>query len=157
MISAGNIAPEFELESIGGERYALGDRLTLGIFFKTSCPTCQYAWPFYERLYQAYKGAGLDVWGISQHDLERTRQFAANYRASFPHLIDEGFKVSLRYNPEFVPTGFLISEKREVLDMFVSWSRADLERVSRAIATRLHVLPEEIISANEEVIPFKPG
>jgi peroxiredoxin len=157
MLSTGDRAPNFLLKSVNGESYSLDDKLTLAIFFKTTCPTCQYAWPFYERLYKAYKGGGLQVWGISQHDREKTRQYATKYDATFPHLVDEDWKISRLYDPEFVPTGFLIGEGKEIVETFVSWNRAELNRLSRAIASRLHVPSQEIIHPDENVIVFKPG
>lgn len=157
MLVTGDKAPKFDLNSVDGKRFSLGDRLTLAIFFKTNCPTCQYAWPFYERLYQAYKDVGLDVWGISQHDRDKTRQFAQTYEADFPHLIDEGFQASLRYNPEFVPTGFLINTEGQIVKTLVSWNRAELEQLSVEIASRLNTKPKEIIKAGENVIVYKPG
>lgn len=157
MLAAGDQAPKLDLKSVDGERFTLGDRLTFAVFFKTTCPTCQYAWPFYERLYEAYKDVGLDVWGISQHDRDKTRQFAKTYEADFPHLIDEGFQASLRYNPEFVPTGFLISKEGEIIKTVVSWNREELDQLSSEIASRLKTKPKVLIEAGEKVVPFKPG
>jgi peroxiredoxin len=156
-LAPGDRAPNFLLTATNGERYSLDDKLTLAIFFKTSCPTCQYAWPFYQRLYQAYKKAGLEVWGISQHDREKTRQYAVKYEATFPHLVDEDWRVSREYDPEFVPTGFLIGGDKKILEVLVSWNRADLDRLSRVIASRLRVTSQEMIKPDENVVVFKPG
>jgi peroxiredoxin len=155
--SIGSRAPEFELRSVEGESHSLNGQLTLAIFFKTTCPTCQYAWPFYERLYSAYRDAGLEVWGISQHDKERTRQYAIDFGATFPHLVDQDWKVSRQYDPEFVPTGFLIDKDKRIVDSFVSWNSADLSRLSRAIAGLLQVPAREMFKPDEDVIVFKPG
>lgn len=157
MLATGDLAPDFSLTAANGERYSLDDRLTLAIFFKTTCPTCQYAWPFYERLYKAYGPSGLEVRGISQHDREKTRTYADNFNATFPHLIDEGWKVSRRYDPEFVPTGFLIGSNKRIIATIVSWNRDELNRLSRDIASQLNVKPREIFKAGEDVIVFKPG
>jgi peroxiredoxin len=157
MLSIGDRAPDFELTAVNGERYSLDDKLTLAIFFKTSCPTCQYAWPFYERLYKELGGAGLLVWGISQHDREKTRQYANKYGTTFPHLIDEGWKVSRQYDPVFVPTGYLIDSNKRIVETFTSWNRDELNKLSRGIASRLQVQPRDIIEPGEEVVVFKPG
>jgi peroxiredoxin len=57
----GTKAPEFELKSLDGRKVVLSDALARGAvvlaFFKVSCPTCQYALPFLERLHKAYSGA----------------------------------------------------------------------------------------------------
>jgi peroxiredoxin len=157
MLGVGDKAPDFSLIATNGERYSLDDKLTLVIFFKTSCPTCQYAWPFYERVHKAYEWAGLEVLGISQHDEKKTREYAAHYGASFPHLIDEAWHVSRKYDPQFVPTGFLIGRDKEILEILISWNRTEMDRLSQIIASRLQVTAREIIRREEDVVVFKPG
>lgn len=157
MLSIGSPAPALELEGINGEHYSSRDKLTLAIFFKTSCPTCQYAWPFYERLFRAYGINGLQVFGVSQHDREKTRQFASTYQASFPHLVDDGLRASGKYNPEFVPTGYLIDKKGKIIESFVSWKRSDFDHLSQTIAKTLKLSPPELIKSDEDVVQFKPG
>jgi peroxiredoxin len=57
-LTTGAEAPEFELKTLDGKRVSLGEELSRGAvvlaFFKVSCPTCQYAFPFLERLHRAY-------------------------------------------------------------------------------------------------------
>jgi peroxiredoxin len=57
-LTTGAKAPEFELKTLDGKRVSLGKELSRGAlvlaFFKVSCPTCQYAFPFLERLHRAY-------------------------------------------------------------------------------------------------------
>ncbi len=157
MLTVGERAPEFELKALDGKRYALNDRLTLIIFFKTNCPTCQYAWPFYERLETAYKQAGLQVWGISQHNKDKTRQFATEYHANFPLLIDADLKASRQYGPDFVPTGFLVDARRTILATFASWNKEQFIELAQQIAIHLQVAPQPLIAPTENVIAFKPG
>jgi peroxiredoxin len=60
-LTTGTKAPEFELKGLDGKGFSLNDELALGpvvlAFFKVSCPTCQYALPFFERLHKAYSAA----------------------------------------------------------------------------------------------------
>jgi peroxiredoxin len=57
-LAVGARAPDFELKTLDGKRGWLGEELSRGpvvlAFFKVSCPTCQYAFPFLERLHKAY-------------------------------------------------------------------------------------------------------
>ncbi len=156
-LNVGATAPTFALDALDGSRYTLDHRLTLAIFFKTTCPTCQYAWPYYERLHRAYEGAGLQVLGISQHDPEKTRRYATQYGATFPHLIDTRLDVARQYDPEFVPTSFLIDSDRRILEALASWNSARLNQLSSQIATLLQVPPQEIVRPADNAIPFKPG
>src|ERR1035438_6032440 len=72
-------APEFDLKTLDGKRFSLNDELARGpvvlVFFKISCPTCQYALPFFERLHQAYGHQGVTLVGISQNDAKETTAF----------------------------------------------------------------------------------
>ncbi len=156
MLTVGNIAPAIKLADIDGKSHAL-QGLTLALFFKTTCGTCKYAWPFYERLYQAYRGAGLNVLGVSQHDAERTRAFGAEFGSTFPLLLDEGFIYSRQYDPEFVPAGFLIDKDRNIVAAFASWNREQYEALGQEIAERLGVQPQPLISPVEDVTIYKPG
>ena len=61
-LATGAKAPEFELKTLEGKRFSLNEELAKGpvvlAFFKVSCPTCQYAFPYLERLYKAYRHRG---------------------------------------------------------------------------------------------------
>jgi peroxiredoxin len=157
MLSVGDRAPKFELTAINGERYALDESLTLAIFFKTNCPTCQYAWPFYERLAGMYTQAGLRVWGISQYNQDKTRQFAGQYNSNIPLLLDHDLQVSAEYDPDFVPTGFLIDSDQQIVAIFVSWNREQLNQLSQQVAEQLGVPFQPVVKPDETVVAFKPG
>ncbi len=158
IIPVGSAAPAFELVGIDGARYRLdGSKLTLAVFFKTTCPTCHYAWEFYERLHRAYAPAGLRVWGISQSEREPTREFATTYRATFPHLTDVGWRVSVEYDPDFVPTVFLIGRDGNIMECNQAWNRADYEKLGETIAQQLQIKPRTLIRPNESVLASKLG
>ncbi len=67
-LASGTKAPEFELKTLDGKGFSLRDELARSpvvlAFFKVSCPTCQYALPFWERLYKAYGKNGVALVGI---------------------------------------------------------------------------------------------
>ena len=58
-------------------------------FFKVSCPTCQYALPFHERLFKAYKGQQVSLVGVSQNKPKIPKAFAKEFGISFPLLLDD--------------------------------------------------------------------
>ena len=80
-LTAGTKAPEIELASMDGSKFSLQDALisgpVLAIFFKISCPVCQYALPYFERIYKAYGGGKLTIVGISQNEPPRHRRICA--------------------------------------------------------------------------------
>lgn len=159
-LEAGMQAPEFSLRDLQDQTQALdasATPLSLVIFFKTSCPTCHYAWKYYERLHSAYAGAGLCVLGVSQHDAERTELFRAQHGATFSHLVDADFAVSRQYDPAFVPTGFLIDSRGMIVETFEAWNSQALNDFSTRVADRLGVAAQPIVLPGDNAAPMKIG
>jgi len=159
-LSVGQSAPAFSLSGIDGKVYTLkknGARLTLAVFFKTTCPACMLAWPYLEKIHQAYRDAGLAVRGISQHDRSRSSDFASQYGSTFPILVDADWRVSKLYDPEFVPTLWLIDAEGKIADSVVAFDKAGLNRLSQTIAARLGVAAAVIAPDGDGNPPFKPG
>jgi peroxiredoxin len=159
-LAIGQNAPAFSLQGLDGKNYTLYKDpalITVVVFFKTTCPTCRLAWPYLEKLHQSYQKAGLAVWGISQHDAKRSAEFASKNGSTFPILIDENWQSSKQYDPDFVPTLFLIESTGKIIDRVVAFDKAGLNRVSQTIAARLDVSVETIAPEQDGNPPFKPG
>lgn len=161
-IVAGNLAPGFSLKSTDGREFFLFSLLERGpvvaAFFKISCPVCQFTIPFLERLHQRYRGDNVTILGISQDDARATKQFASEYGATFPLIIDgDGYLVSNAYGLTNVPTIFLIDTNGNVKVSSMGFDKKDLEKIAGDLAERRKIAlaplfrPDEIIPAN------KPG
>lgn len=159
-LDIGTIAPTFTLKDLDRRSHTLnknGARVTLTAFFKTTCPTCMTAFPYIEKIHRAYCDTGLVVWGISQHDPDRSADFAKKYGSTFPILIDGDWQVSRAYDPAFVPTVWLIDPTGNIIDCVVSFDKAGLNRLSQTIAARLDV-PAVIVAPENDGNPsFRPG
>src|SRR5215470_16274167 len=113
-LSVGSKAPDFELNDVHGRSYRLSEALALGpvalIFYKTSCPTCQFTFPYIQKIFErAGKARGWTLWGISEDDEDETREFVKQQGLTFKVLIDEyPYPVSAAFGIEFVPGIFLI-------------------------------------------------
>ena len=77
----------------------------LAVFFKVSCPVCQYTFPFLERMHKAYGDKKVAIVGISQDDQRDTAAFLKEYGVTFPTLLDDpnGYAVSNAYGLTNVP------------------------------------------------------
>ena len=118
-IAAGHNAPPFSLATPEGNSISLASALHKGpvvlAFFKITCPVCQFAIPFLERLHKIF-GENASVLAISQDDARDTRDFLTEYNLSFPALLDQdGYSVSNAYGLTNVPTVFLIDSNGKVL------------------------------------------
>src|SRR4030088_1658516 len=92
-LTAGTKAPDFQLKSMDGKRFSLQEELArrpvVLAFFKASCPVCQYAFPFLERLHKAYGQTKVTLVGVSQNDPQHTAEFPKEFGVTFPVLLDE--------------------------------------------------------------------
>lgn len=160
VLSIGQTAPAFTLSGIDDKAYALnkdGARLTLAVFFKTTCPTCAMTWRYLEKLHQQYRAAGLSVWGLAQDARDVSAEFASNRGSTFPILIDHAWSVSRAYDPQFVPTLLLIDRDRQIIDSVVAFDKAGLNRLAQTAAARLDAPAAVIAPADDGNPPFKPG
>jgi len=162
-LATGAKTPEFELKTSDGKQFSLSDELANGpvvlAFFKVSCPTCQYAFPFLERLYQAYQGNGVKLVGVSQNDAKETAAFAKEFGVTFPVLLDDTRKypVSNAYGLTNVPTVFWIAQDGEIEVSSVGWVKADFEQINRKMAEAGKVAPAALFRAGEDVRDFRAG
>jgi peroxiredoxin len=154
LLAAGVRAPDFQLERLRGGTASLANLTAAGpallAFFKVTCPVCQFTLPFLERLHAA---GALDVYGISQNDDADTREFAAEYRLSFPMLLDreeDDFPASNAYGISQVPTCFLVEPDGSVSRVIEGWSRREVA----ALGTRAGV---EVLRPTDRVPELKPG
>src|SRR3954471_2144659 len=92
-LTAGSKAPDISLRTTQGENFSLASALDEGpvvlAFFKVSCPVCQMAFPFFERLHHAYRGKNVRVIGISQDSRHDTAAFAKEFGITFPLALDD--------------------------------------------------------------------
>ena len=162
-LDPGPQAPPFVLPGLEGEAFthpaAPPVRRLLLAFFKVTCPTSQFTFPFIERLYRALRAPGLwDVWGISQDEVAETRAFAQEQGITFPLLLDqEPYPVSSLYQLTHVPTLFLIDGTGAIRRTSVGFFRDDLRQLTRDLAGDLGRPEPEIFPAGENVPPHQFG
>src|SRR5215813_11711534 len=125
-LEAGVAAPEIRLSLADGREFSLNQARKRGpvvaAFFKVSCPVCQMAFPYIERLYKAYSKSGkLTLVGVSQDNAGDTKSFNREFGVTFPVLLDaKGYAVSKAYGLTNVPTIFLISPDGDIERSIVS-------------------------------------
>ena len=162
MIKTGNTAPAFALEGTDGQKHALDEIKAKGIgffaFFKVTCPTCQYAFPFFERLYQKIKAAGIPFWGIVQDPRGKALDFARQYGTTFPILIDDApYVTSKIYGISIVPTWYLVDGSLKILSVGESWVKKEYVNLATLLVEKTGVEIAGLFSPEENVVELKPG
>lgn len=162
-LTAGKVAPNFTLPTLDGMSISLREALKRGplvlAFFKISCPVCQFAFPYVERLHRAFKGKNVTVLGASQNDRKDTALFAKEYGITFPLVLDDPkqYAVSNAYGLTNVPTIFHISPDGEIEQSIVGWSRGDMEELTRRLAEAAQASVATIFKPGEDVPEFRAG
>src|ERR1700680_3097618 len=162
-LTAGTSAPDFKLQTMNGKQFSLRDALAHGpvvaAFFKASCPVCQYAFPFLERIYAAHAGKGVTIVGVSQNEKKDTAAFAKEYGVTFPILLDDTktYPVSNAYGLTNVPTIFWIAQDGEIEVSSVGWDRKEIEEISRKAAKINGGGPKPVFRSDEQVPDYRPG
>ena len=162
-LAAGTKAPDIELKTMDGKKFSLQAELARGpvvlVFFKVSCPTCQYALPMFERLHKAYGQKKVTLVGVSQNDSKETTPFMKQFGITFPVLLDDtrSYPASNAYGLTNVPSIFWVAQDGEIEISSIGWVKADFESINRKIAETVKVSPPMIYSPGEEVRDFRAG
>ena len=154
MKKAGDNAPLFQLNDVSGRELSLEAELAKGTlllaFFKITCPTCQFTFPWLNRLARESR---VPVLGVSQDDASGTRDFNSAFGVTFPTLLDSaaaGYPVSNAYGLTHVPSLFLIEPDGRIAVAEAGFSRSMLEEIGQ----RFGGSP---FKPGERVPEFKPG
>jgi peroxiredoxin len=162
-LSTGTVAPDFTLRSTEGKQFSLREALARGpvvaAFFKVSCPVCQYAFPFLERLFKAYGNKHVTLVGISQNNARDTAAFNEEFGITFPTLLDDTqtYPVSNAYGLTNVPTIFWIAQDGTIEISSVGWIRKDIEDIGRKMAKAGASTPLPLFKPGESVADFRAG
>jgi len=163
-LEAGVAAPEIRLSLADGREFSLNQARKRGpvvaAFFKVSCPVCQFAFPYLERIYSSYSpNQKFTFVGVSQNDAADTQSFVRQYGITFPILLDDTKKypASNAYGLTNVPSTFMISPEGEVEFSSVGWSKQEMEELNRRLAEVSGTKPVPLFKPGEQVPDYKPG
>ena len=135
-LAIGIQAPDFELSTADGRPRRLSEALrqdpVVLVFYKGSCPTCQFTFPFIQQIYSKVGStAPWTLWGISEDDPEETRAFARQHGITFDLLIDEyPYAVSSAYGLQTVPAIFIVQRDGTISLSEYGFSKRSLNQVA---------------------------
>lgn len=137
MLEIGDQAPGFSLTGLNGGTELLDAgphaRPRLLVFFETDCPTCRLTIPYLNRLSQELNDASA-ILGISQDEERPTRELVEQARISFPVALDRDLGVTKLYDPEAVPTLFLIGSDGCIVKTLGGFDKRALNEIASAMA-----------------------
>jgi len=162
-LAVGTKAPDFSLTTLDGSKFSLQEALQRGpvfaAFFKISCPVCQYAFPYFERLYKVHGSGKVSFVAISQDDAAKTMAFLKEFGVTFPTALDDpnGYAVSNAYGLTNVPTWFLIDPDGTIELSSVGWSKQDVDDLNARLGETGQSSPLPLFKPGEDVRDFRAG
>jgi len=161
-LEAGRKAPEILLPTTNGGKFSLAAALergpVLAAFFKISCPVCQLAAPYLDRISKAYGNGRVTLVGVSQNSREDTLAFMKEFGVTFPVALDpeSSYPASNAYGLTNVPSLFLIEPDGKIALSSVGWVKAEIDDVNARIA-RAAGKPKAAIFDGNSVPEWKAG
>ena len=154
MKTIGDKLPNISLPDIDGKIHNLNSPAKTAIIalFKVGCPTCQYTFPFLERVHQSTPA--VQVIGISQDPAADTRDFAKRFGITFPLLLDgKGYLVSNAFGITIVPSLYRVEKDDGITGFAEGWVK---DEFAQLVKTGTETTPA-LFKPGEEVAAFKAG
>jgi peroxiredoxin len=166
-LAPGRPAPEATFVRPGGQKRTTADLLSEGrgvplllAFFKTSCPTCRLAWPYLQRLHEAYGGTAVKIVGVSQNGADESARYFEEFgKARFDLVLDPepAFAASNAFGVEAVPHFVLVSPAGALEEIFAGWSKAKMEALASRLALSRSLAYVPVIPPGDPVREFQSG
>lgn len=113
-LEIGNVAPDFELQTLSGENVRLSDyrgKKVMLNFWATWCPPCRAEMPDMQKFYE---DTDMEILGVnltsSEVNIGSVENFVDEMGISFPILLDGKNKVGTTYYIQPIPTSFMIDK-----------------------------------------------
>jgi peroxiredoxin len=140
--------PDFSLSALDGKPFTLsserGKHPVLINFFATWCEGCNLEYPQLQKLYEKYKGQGLQIVSISTESPKVLIPFVKQKGATFTILSDPTGQVTQTYQVDSIPASVLVDRNGKGVSSIVGYSEDGFERqISRYIPA---VLKAEVAS-----------
>ncbi len=140
VVKSGEMAPNFQLQTLDGESVELDDYKGKGVFLNfwaTYCPPCTKEMPYMDNQYKEFQDKGIEILAVNVGEpLLTAQKFTHRHDLSFPILLDGREEVYKAYGVKPIPATFLIDEHGIVVD-----------RVTKGLTE------EEIKKMMERIIP----
>ncbi|RKD25003.1 cytochrome C biogenesis protein [Ammoniphilus oxalaticus] len=117
-LAQGYLAPDFELETIDGNKVKLSDyrgKKVLLNMWASWCPPCRAEIPDMQQFYEQNVDQNVVVLGVNltsaERQPERIPRFIEEFGMTFPIVLDEQSNVSDRYQVSSIPTSFILDSQ----------------------------------------------
>ena len=89
-------------KQINLREFASGKKLVMVVYFAPWCPNWKHEAPFAQKLYEKYKGNGLDVIGVSEYDtVEASKMDLEKKGITFPVVFESDSRDAKQKTPHY--------------------------------------------------------
>jgi thiol-disulfide isomerase/thioredoxin len=128
------------------------------VFFKTSCPTCRWALPFFENLHRSSKSDVLQVIAVAEDEESDVVSLANELGLTFPIALEPApYETSAAYGLTTVPTLFLVRKDGVVELSSAGFARDEILEMISCAAARAGAKPISPFPEGAEIPAFRPG
>jgi peroxiredoxin len=150
--------PSITLRDAKGASLPKPDGETLFVVFKTTCPTCEFTWPYLERLRQAAGSQGLRILAVSQDPPDKAAAFNARLGSKVETAFDpQPWPASDRLGVDTVPSFFRVTPDGRLAETAVGFSRDRMEVFAQRAAAAAGKPYEKLFRPGEQVPSTKAG
>lgn len=117
-LAVGQTAPDFTLQTLGGEQARLSDFRGKPVFINfwaTWCPPCRAEMPDMQKLYD---NEDIEILAINLTDTEKNEDAVASFveemGLTFPILMDGEGEISSAYNAKAYPTSYMVDAEGKI-------------------------------------------
>ncbi len=128
---AGFSAPDFELETLNGQKVRLSDlrgQVVLINIWASWCPPCRAEMPAIQAAYADYKDQGFTVLAVNstaQDTLSALQTFTSGYNFTFPILLDGEGTVTRAYQVQSLPSSFFVGRDGIIREVVIGGPMAE--------------------------------
>ncbi|UCZ54722.1 thiol-disulfide oxidoreductase ResA [Bacillus shivajii] len=119
LVDQGDIAPNFVLNDLDGNRIELADLQGKGVyvnFWATYCSFCRSKMQYLKDHYEDFKEKGVEIIAINVDEATlQVQSHTDRHELNYPIVIDRDMLVSNAYGVVSLPATFLIDENGEVI------------------------------------------
>jgi len=142
LVRGGDMAPDFRVEMLSGERIALSSlrgKVVLLNFWATWCPPCREELSHVQsEIIDRFKDKPFVFLPVSRGEQRKTvERFIANTGYKFAVGLDPHQEIFGKYATNYIPRNFLIGEDGRVLYVSVGYDEADFKELIANIAEAL--------------------
>src|SRR5665213_1857245 len=122
----GKLAPDFNLTGLDGKDVKLSSlkgKVVVLDLWATWCPPCRLSLPHLDKLYQAKKADGLQVFAVDQQEpKEKVKDFVEKTKLTVPVLLDTQGDVGQKYMANAIPETIIVGKDGKVKKVFIGFS-----------------------------------